>query len=132
MLKIKVRIENGLGVERTLRLDGHHEVCPRCEGHGTHLNPAIGEHAYTPEEFAESFDEEEATEYFRRGGMYDVKCDQCGGKRVVEVLDRDALRGHRSGKRILKRIEDAERADAEYRAAAASEARMERMMCGDY
>ena len=77
--------DNGTEVELTL--PGKFEVCDRCEGHGTHLNPSIGEHAYTPEEFAESFDDEERAEYFRHGGMYDVQCEECHGQRVVLVVD---------------------------------------------
>lgn len=65
-----------------------HKVCIRCEGHGTYLHPSIGEHAYTSEEFEESFDEEQRAEYFKRGGIYDVTCEECQGQRVtVEVAE---------------------------------------------
>lgn len=63
------------------------EVCSRCEGHGSHLNPSIGSHAYTLEEFNESFDDEGREEYFKRGGIYDVQCEECKGKNVVLVAD---------------------------------------------
>ncbi len=68
------------------------EVCSRCEGHGTHLTPSIGEHAYTSEEFFEEFDEEGREEYFKRGGMYDVRCTRCNGKNVEPVIDEDAVK----------------------------------------
>ena len=119
-VKMAVPCENGDG-ERILSLPGHHEVCPRCEGRGTHLNPSIGEHAYTPKEFAESFDEDQAAEYFSRGGIYDVTCCECEGKRVVAVLDRDALLRHRSGRRILGRIDRRIQADREFDEYAAME-----------
>lgn len=79
------------GGEVEYSLPAKNEVCSRCEGHGTHLNPSIGEHAYSAEEFAESFDEEEQEEYFRHGGMYDVSCEVCKGNRVVPIVNEDAL-----------------------------------------
>jgi hypothetical protein len=66
-------------------------VCPRCEGNGTHLHNAIAEHAYSLEEFREAFDEEEAAEYFRRGGRYDVQCEDCDGLQVIPAVDEDSL-----------------------------------------
>jgi hypothetical protein len=80
------------GDELTAELPSHMMVCDRCQGHGTHLNPSIGEYAYSREEFEESFDEEERGEYFRRGGRYDVQCETCKGLRVVEVVDQRACR----------------------------------------
>jgi hypothetical protein len=80
------------GEEVTHQLPARFEVCGRCEGHGTHLNPNIGNHAYTREEFDEAFsDDEQRDEYFKRGGIYDVSCEECGGARVVAVLDEAAL-----------------------------------------
>ena len=67
------------------------EVCDRCEGHGTHLNPNIGNHAYSQEEFYESFDEEDREQYFTRGGIYDVSCEVCKGNRVVPIVDEARL-----------------------------------------
>jgi len=66
-------------------------VCTTCEGHGTILNPSIAVHAYSMEEFTESFDEEQRAHYFKRGGMYDIPCTECKGARVVSVVDEDAL-----------------------------------------
>lgn len=76
----------------THRLPAKNEVCGRCEGEGTILNPSIGEHCYTAEEFEREFDEEEREAYFTRGGMYDVCCPDCKGKRVVKVVDEEALK----------------------------------------
>lgn len=43
------------------------EVCSRCNGHGTYLNPSIGEHAYSWEEFHEAFPfDEDREQYFTR------------------------------------------------------------------
>lgn len=63
------------------------EVCHNCEGHGMHLTPGMRDHAYTIEEFNESFDEDEQAEYFKRGGRYDVTCQVCKGQRVVLAID---------------------------------------------
>lgn len=67
------------------------EVCPRCEGYGTHLTPSIGNHAYSQEEFYDSFDDEGREEYFKRGGIYDVQCEECKGNKVIEVVDESRL-----------------------------------------
>lgn len=80
------------GEEVSHSFPAKNEVCGRCEGFGTHLNPSIGQHAYSMEEFEESFPEDEDKEqYFRRGGIYDVQCEQCHGNKVVLVVNEDAL-----------------------------------------
>lgn len=56
-------------------------VCPRCDGTGAHTNSSIG--AITASEWAE-WDDEERDAY--RAGAYDVACEECGGRNVVEVL----------------------------------------------
>lgn len=111
------------GDEVVAHLPARHEVCSRCEGHGTHLNPSIGEHAYTMEEFHEAFDDEEARQYFTRGGIYDVTCQECLGRNVVKVVDVSACSSPEQ-KALLKRFQDSERDDAEYEALCRSEARM--------
>jgi RecJ-like exonuclease len=68
------------------------EVCGNCEGHGTVMNESMRNHAYSAEEFAESFPEDEDREqYFKRGGIYDVVCTACHGKNVVPVVDEERL-----------------------------------------
>jgi DnaJ-class molecular chaperone len=65
------------------------EICSRCNGEGSHLNPNIGMHAYGQEEFEEAFPEpEDKEQYFKRGGVYDVQCETCHGNKVVQVVDR--------------------------------------------
>jgi hypothetical protein len=40
------------------------------------------------EEFNESFPEDEDKDnYFRRGGIYDVQCEECKGNKVIQVVD---------------------------------------------
>lgn len=79
------------GEEVSHSFPSKNEVCHRCEGYGTHLNPSIGNHAYSQEEFYESFDEEGREEYFKRGGIYDVQCEECKGNKVIEVVDESRL-----------------------------------------
>lgn len=78
------------GDEVTVKVPHVNEVCGRCEGHGTHLTPSIGNHAYSVEEFNEAFDDDESrAEYFKRGGIYDVQCEECHGEKVIAVPTED-------------------------------------------
>lgn len=123
-MTIEFKHYNDEGDEVVYSLPSKMEVCGRCEGHGTHLNPSIGEHAYTTEEFNEAFfEEEDKAEYFRHGGRYDVTCEECKGKNVVPVVDEDQC--IRIGlKKILalyiKQLDD----DAAYERECAEERRM--------
>lgn len=124
---INVTLWNDEGDEETHELPARFEVCTRCEGHGTHLNPAIGEHAYSVEEFNEAFDDEESREqYFKRGGIYDVKCEECDGDRVVPVVDEARLTNDQ--KKVFAEFEKQEQENYEADEEARAEARMERMM----
>lgn len=62
------------------------DVCPRCSGSGTHVNPAVDGNGISREDFDQDPDFER--EYI--AGTYDVPCYQCNGKRVVLVPDEDA------------------------------------------
>ncbi len=114
--------ENDEGEECECELPSRFEVCPRCEGHGTHLTESIGSHAYSMEEFNESFDEEEREHYFRRGGMYDVRCVECHGARVVSVVDEEACKTPELAE-VLKRYERKLADDALYERERAAELR---------
>jgi hypothetical protein len=63
-----------------------YEVCPTCQGKGTHVNPSIDSQGLTQDDFDEDPDFEE--NYF--GGQYDVRCYECKGARVVPVINRSA------------------------------------------
>lgn len=58
-----------------------YEVCPRCEGEGTIVNPVLSV-------WTES-DRNEDPDGFRDmlSGLYDVPCTECHGKRVVTPED---------------------------------------------
>lgn len=60
------------------------EVCPDCDGHGVHVDPAIDGDGIGASEFHEDPDFAEA--YF--SGQYDVRCEVCKGLRVVPAVDR--------------------------------------------
>jgi hypothetical protein len=68
-----------------VELPSHYEVCPRCEGKGSH---DCWEGGMTGDEMAE-----QGPDFFEdyMSGMYDAKCTVCKGLRVVEVVDRDRL-----------------------------------------
>lgn len=70
--------------EDEISLKARYEVCPRCEGRGSHVNPAIDGHGISAQEFAEDPEFEE--DYF--AGVYDVTCYECKGLRVVPEVDR--------------------------------------------
>jgi len=121
---ITITLYNDDGDEETHELPAKFEVCSRCEGHGTHLNPSIGEHAYSVEEFNESFDDEERAEYFKRGGIYDVRCEECGGEKVTAVADEKACEHNHELKALLERWHRKLEDDALYEAERRHEQRM--------
>lgn len=56
------------------------KVCGTCQGRGSHVNRAIDGNGITQDEMAEM-----GPEFFEdyMSGMYDVRCEECGGNRVV-------------------------------------------------
>lgn len=96
--------DDGEMVEETVAFPAHYEVCGRCDGRGSHVNPAIDGHGLSREDFDEDPDFEEA--YF--GGVYDVTCYECKGLRVVPVVDEETLPPEFKDKweRYLKWCED--------------------------
>lgn len=123
IIMVAVQFYNDDGDEDTIQLPHTREVCERCEGFGTHLNPSIGEHAYSAEEFAESFDEEGREQYFKRGGIYDVRCERCNGERVINVLCEKECKTEEQ-KEALRCIHAAEKEERQYRAECEAERRM--------
>lgn len=58
------------------------EVCPRCRGNGSHVNPSIDGNGLSREHME---DREFMEDYM--AGVYDVPCYECDGRRVVSVVD---------------------------------------------
>jgi hypothetical protein len=75
------------GWETECTVPAKHEVCPRCDGTGSHTNPSIDGNGITASEMDEAGDD------FREdylSGVYDVRCEQCRGLRVVLAPNLDA------------------------------------------
>jgi len=89
------------------------ELCPRCRGEGSHVNPSIDGNGLTADDFAE--DPDFAESYM--AGDYDVRCEECQGERVIAVPDlarwtfaqKRALVEHRRAEREYQRDYDSER-----------------------
>jgi hypothetical protein len=108
--KVTYYDEEGLEIH----LPAKYEVCRRCEGSGTHVNPNIDGHGITPEEFEED-------PVFRDAylaGVYDVSCFECKGLRVVAVVAAE-----RCDPEQLQAYHDFLREEALYRAAVIAEVR---------
>ena len=72
------------------KLPTRFEVCDRCQGHGSHVNPSIDGHGVSAEEWNE-WGEESQSMYM--SGGYDISCEECGGMRVVKNVIEDSLDG---------------------------------------
>jgi RecJ-like exonuclease len=110
------------GDEAEHSIPARYEVCSRCAGTGTHVNPSIDGNGISPEEFRADPDFEES--YFR--GDYDVTCEKCDGERVVPVAD---LERATSEQRAAYR--EHQRVLAEMRRDDASERRLRMMEAGE-
>lgn len=104
-LVIEYTMVNDDDEEVTHECPAVYAVCHRCQGRGTHVNPAVDGHGISPDEFAEdpSFEEE----YFN--GTYDIQCLQCKGERVTLVpdensKDQDALKKYKEWERNQARL----------------------------
>ena len=86
------------------------DVCPTCEGKGSHINPSIDCCGIS----GERFDDDPGFAEDYRNGTYDVPCYECGGRRVVPSP---------ADERLLKYLEQKARWDAEFRAEVAAELR---------
>ena len=93
------------------QLPAVYALCPTCKGKGKHVNPAIDAGGVTFEY------PEDAQDYM--AGVYDVRCFDCAGNRVIGVLDRDAIDSE-----TLARIDAAEREREECEALARAERSM--------
>ncbi len=86
-IRIPVETEDG---EVELEIQTKFEVCPRCQGAGSHVNPAIDGHGITAEEWNGPDWDDDSRAMYMSGG-YDVACHRCGGKRVIAVADWEKL-----------------------------------------
>lgn len=77
--------ETDEGKEIEIVVPFKYEVCDRCNGKGTHVNPAVDGHGISPEEFEE--DPDFKADYL--AGAYDITCEVCGGLRVEAIIDEE-------------------------------------------
>ncbi len=66
-------------------LPAKYEVCTRCHGTGSHVNPNVDGNGLSRDDM-----DELGPEFFEdyMSGVYDVRCEECDGDRVVAVVDR--------------------------------------------
>ena len=67
-----------------LEIPAKYELCQRCRGKGTHVNPAIDGNGLSQEDMDEA-----GPEFFDdyMAGVYDVACYACKGRTTVLVAD---------------------------------------------
>ena len=113
---IKFTYEDDDGVEHEFQLPARNEVCPGCDGSGSHMTPSLRDHAITAEEWDRDWDDE-SREMYMNGG-YDVTCQTCDGRRVVPVVDEE-----KCDKDLLQRYRDHLDDEAAYRSMCEAERR---------
>lgn len=101
------------GKEVVFQLEGKYEVCPRCQGTGSHVREDIDDSRLV-DSYHEDGDYEALERYF--AGSMDVTCTQCKGRNVVAVpvLDEE----------MQKRIDEYNQWEWEYRRECEAERRM--------
>lgn len=102
-----------------VKLPKYKVVCPLCEGEGTHVNPAVDGNGISADEFYHEWDEESRSMYLNGG--YDVQCEECLGKNVVDEVDEDRLQ---HTPELLKAWQDFQREHYETEAMMAAERAM--------
>lgn len=90
------------------------EICPRCDGRGSHDHEAFANGITGDDWNGPDWDDESRDAYMR--GAYDVPCSVCNGERVVPVLDRA-----RCNAAQIKLYDEYEREEAEDRAISRAE-----------
>ncbi len=120
---IKFETVNDDGEEVEYELAAKYEICPRCEGSGSHTNPSIDSHGITSEEWERDWDDESREMYFNGG--YDVTCYECKGERVVLEVDEEQINnyGTPEQKKMLEEYWNGIKADREYEAMCRAERR---------
>jgi predicted methyltransferase len=114
-LQVKTWVQTKKGNQFEIMLPAKRIVCPRCNGTGSHVNPAIDGNGLSADDLDQDPDFNEA--YFR--GDYDVRCEECKGENVVLELDYEALTP-----KMQERVCRAEREERAYQAELAMERRL--------
>jgi rRNA maturation protein Nop10 len=104
--------------DREYAVPGEYEVCWQCEGKGTIVNPAVDGNGLGREDFDADPDFER--DYF--AGVFDIKCPECGGLRVLMQPDEEKMTDEE--KRLLKQYYEEQDDIAACEAEMAAERRM--------
>lgn len=105
------------GDEIDMVLPGRNELCRRCDGNGTHVNPAIDGNGLTSDDIYDLGGDDFLDDYL--GGTYDTVCEQCRGDKVVVVPDEG-----RADPDVLAAYHQHQREEAKWAAEIAAERRM--------
>lgn len=73
------------GEEVSYTLPEKFEVCPTCNGRGTHVRPSVDASGFDGWDDVDEYGE---SNYL--AGAYNVTCQTCHGRNVVPSIDRDA------------------------------------------
>lgn len=88
-MQIDIEFYDDNDEEYTISFPAKYEICDRCKGKGTHVNPNIDGHGITASEWENDWDFEERENYMN--GFYDVQCDnKCDYGKII-VIDYDIL-----------------------------------------
>jgi hypothetical protein len=89
--------EDGSYIEDEVEVFVEYDVCPTCDGVGHYVNPSIDSHGISEDEWYGEWDEDEREHYM--SGGYDIPCNECGGTRVVPIIDTT-----RNSKELVERV----------------------------
>lgn len=92
--------------DEAVQISSRWEVCPRCNGEGSHGNPAFDGASIS------DFDEEFLDGYF--SGDHDVSCSDCSGRTTVKVDDLSSLTPEQFENYAIERRQEAEDRHADY------------------
>ena len=79
--------------EASYELPAVFEVCPRCSGKGTIVNPSVDGNGLTAMDFED--DPDFRRDYF--SGVYDIRCPSCNGERVIPEVAFEDLTTQQDG-----------------------------------
>jgi hypothetical protein len=98
--------------EKTVELPAMWDICNRCKGEGTHINPNIDGHGITGEEWYGPDWDDESREAYMSGG-YDVACEAgCTAGKVL-VPDEEACK-QEPLKSLLEKYKEQQDRNARY------------------
>jgi hypothetical protein len=122
-ITMRVKVYDSDGEEEvTHTIPAKWEICSRCEGSGSHVNPSIDGHGITSDEWNGPDWDDESRETYMSGG-YDVACEAgCQGGKVL-VPDPDGASA--KAKEVIARYQGQQEEEARDRAADARTLYME-------